>query len=137
MKFELFGWELEMKNLGKRWLGGSDLNIKLLIFFFLFLDFLFSSGKFVKGETLEKIKSVKEPTVKFLHRSVLLEEDGLKMQISDSTKEIFSCLCILAINEKLVGYLLLPLKERFRFHKMIVKEKKVFKVIEKKRKGRF
>ena len=86
---------------------------------------------------LEKIKSVKEPTVKFLHRSVLLEEDGLKMQISDSTKEIFCCLCILAINEKLAGYLLLPLKERLRFHKIIIKEKKVFKVIEKKRKGRF
>ena len=126
-----------MKNLGKRWLGGSDLNTKFLIFFFWFLDFLFSSGKFVKGETLEKIKSVKEPTVKFLHRSVLIEEDGLKMQISDSTKEIFCCLCILAINEKLAGYLLLPLKERLRFHKIIIKEKKVFKVIEKKRKGRF
>lgn len=113
------------------------MNIKLLIFFSWFLDFLFSSGKFVKGETLEKIKSVKEPTVKFLHRSVLLEEDGLKIQISDSTKEIFCCLCILEINEKLVWCLSLPLKERFRFHKMIVKEKKVFKVIEKKRKGRF
>ena len=113
------------------------MNTKFLIFFFWLLDFLFSSEKFVKGETLEKIKSVKEPTVKFLHRSVLLEEDGLKMQISDSTKEIFCCLCILAINEKLVWCLLLPLKERFRFHKMIVKEKKVFKVIEKKRKGRF
>ena len=113
------------------------MNIKLLIFFFWFLDFLFSSGKFVKGETLEKIKSVKEPTVKFLHRSVLLEEDGLNMRISDSTKEIFYYLCILEINEKLDGYLLLPLKERFRFHKMIVKEKKVFKFIEKKRKGRF
>ena len=113
------------------------MNIKLLIFFFWFLDFLFSSGKFVKGETLEKIKSVKEPTVKFLHRSVLLEEDGLKMQISDSTKEIIYYLCILAINEKLVGYLLLPLKERLRFHKIITKEKKVFKIIEKKRKGRF
>lgn len=113
------------------------MNIKLLIFFFWFLDFLFSSGKFVKGETLEKIKSVKEPTVKFLHRSVLFEEDGLKMRISDSTKEIFYYLCILEINEKLAWYLLLPLKERLRFHKMIVKEKKVFKVIEKKRKGRF
>ena len=113
------------------------MNTKFLIFFFWLLDFLFSSGKFVKGEMLEKIKSVKEPTVKFLHRSVLLEEDGLKMQISDSTKEIFCCLCILEINEKLVWYLLLPLKERFRFHKMIVKEKKVFKVIEKKRKERF
>ena len=113
------------------------MNIKLLIFFFWFLDFLFSSGKFVKGETLEKIKSVKEPTVKFLHRTVLLEEDGLKIQISNSTKEIFCCLCILEINEKLVGYLLLPLKERFRFHKMIVKEKKVFKKKKKKRKGRF
>lgn len=113
------------------------MNIKLLIFFFWFLDFLFSPGKFIKGETLEKIKSVKEPTIKFLHRSVLLEEDGLKMQISDSTKEIFCCLCILEINEKFDEYLLLPLKERLRFYKMIVKEKKVFKVIEKKRKGRF